>query len=73
MRWSDVVAHVAPWKSKHGDDDAARLADTVTVQQEQQQLSGTIADQTERLVKAGQINGFTEQLRLGFQRRLAGD
>ena len=71
QKWSDMLARVIPWLDR-GDEETRRLCDdAAAVRREQTEMAPAIADQTARLVEAGRVNGFTRQLRAGFQQRLA--
>lgn len=72
-KWSDMLARVIPW-FRTEDDDTRRLCDdAAAVRREQQQLAPFINAQTDYLVRKGELNGFTRQLRVGFERGTAGE
>lgn len=73
QKWSDMLARVVPWFGREDEDTRRLCDDAAAVRREQQEMAPAIADQTARLVKAGQINGFTRQLRMGFEKRLTGE
>lgn len=71
QKWSEKLARVIPWLARE-DDDTRRLCDVAAaVRREQQELAPAIKAQTDYLIRKGEINGFTRQLQVGFQRRLA--
>jgi hypothetical protein len=70
-KWSEMLSRLIPWLERDDDADHQQLREeTATMEREQQALAPFIADQTEYLVRKGQINGFTRQLRIGFQQRV---
>lgn len=69
-KWSDMLTRLIPWLDTDDADEQRRLrTETADIEREQQALAPFICDQTEYLVRKGQINGFSNQLRLGFQQR----
>jgi hypothetical protein len=69
-KWSEMLARLIPWlDTDDGDADRQVRDETADMQREQQELAPFIADQTEYLISKGQVNGFSGQLRLGFQQR----
>jgi len=71
-KWSEMLSRLIPWLEVDADDsDEQRQirAETADMEREQQELAPLIADQTAYLMSKGQINGFSAQLRLGFQQR----
>lgn len=76
-KWSDVLTRLIPWLDVDDGDDGGeerRLQEeTASIEREQQALAPYIADQTAYLERKGRINGFTNQLRLGFQQRATGE
>lgn len=74
-KWSEMLTRLIPWlDTDDADDDERRLRDeTVDLTREQEALAPFIADQTAYLEYRGRINGFSNQLRLGFQQRATGE
>lgn len=69
-KWSEMLTRLIPWLDTDDADERRRLSkESADLEREQQALAPFIADQTEYLVTKGQINGFSNQLRLGFERR----
>lgn len=69
-KWSDMLTRLIPWLDTEDADETKRLREeTAEMEREQHELAPLIADQTAYLVHKGKVNGFTNQLRLGFQRR----
>lgn len=68
LKWSEMLGRVIPWLDT-GDDEAdqAARAEAAEIRREQEDLAPIIAEQTAILVRRGQMNGFTRQLRAGFQ------
>lgn len=71
-KWSDVVAHMRPGRRERSETKRV-CEETAAATAEQEQLGQFIDAQTDYLVRKGEINGFTRQLRVGFARRLAGE
>lgn len=73
-KWSDMLARLIPWLDTDDADEQRRLRDeTADIAREQEALAPFIADQTAWLENKGRINGFSNQLRLGFQQRATGE
>lgn len=73
-KWSEMLARLIPWLDTDDADERRRLhEESADIEREQQALAPFIADQTEYLVRKGQLNGFSNQLRLGFQQRATGE
>lgn len=71
-KWSEMLTRLIPWLVPGDTDDERQLQEeTLTGEREQHELAPYIADQTEYLISKGLINGFSGQLRLGFERRSA--
>lgn len=69
-KWSEMLAKVIPWLDTGDDAEHRQLREEIAdIEREQHELAPLIADQTEYLVRRAEINGFSKQLRLGFQRR----
>lgn len=70
-KWSEMLARLIPWLDT--DDSNAGLREEVAeTEREQAALAPLIADQTAYLEEKCRINGFSNQLRLGFEQRAAG-
>lgn len=71
-KWSEMLARLIPWLETDDAEEHERLqAETADMKREQQELAPFIADQTAYLVSKGLVNGFSDQLRLGFQHQTA--
>lgn len=69
-KWSEMLTRLIPWLDRDDADQHTQLrTETADIEREQEALAPFIADQTEYLVRKGTINGFSNQLRLGFQQR----
>lgn len=68
-KWSEMLTRLIPWLDRDDDQHAQLRTETADIEREQEALAPFIADQTEYLVHKGTINGFSKQLRLGFQQR----
>lgn len=70
-KWSDVFTRLLmPWSSTVDEVDVEQIREECAeVRREQQALAPFIDAQTEYLVSKAELNGFTRQLRYGFQRR----
>lgn len=69
-KWSDILTRLIPWLDTDDTEAHQRLrTETADMAREQQALAPFIADQTDYLVSKGTLNGFSKQLRLGFQQR----
>jgi hypothetical protein len=65
-----MLTRLIPWLDTEDGDETRRLqAETAEMEREQHELAPFIADQTAYLVGKGKVNGFSNQLRLGFQQR----
>lgn len=72
-KWCDVLSRIVPWLAPQCND-TQRLRDAAAViTAEQEALEPLIDVQTQQLEARRAKNGFTSQLRAGFQRRLAGE
>ena len=71
LKWSEMWARVIPWLDVDDTDDRRLQTETADMEREQHALAPFIADQTEYLISKGSVNGFSSQLRMGFQRRSA--
>ena len=72
-KWFEMAVRVFPWKTTERDDTRRLVGEAAKLADEQEALAPMIEDQTDYLVSKGEINGFTRQLQLGFQRRLTGE
>lgn len=73
-KWSDMVGRLIPWTRTEDPDTRHRIvAEAQAVTDEQQALAPFIDEMTEYLVEKAEINGFTRQLRTGFERRQHGE
>lgn len=73
-KWSEMLARLIPWFDTDNAEEQQRLREeTADLDREQRALAPFIADQTEYLVRRGSVNGFSSQLRLGFERRATGE
>ena len=73
-KWSEMLARLIPWLDTDDADEHRRLrSETADIEREQEALAPFIADQTAYLEHRGRINGFSNQLRLGFQQRATGE
>lgn len=69
-KWSEIVARIIPWLNTDDAHHGTQLRqETAALEKEQHELAPFIDDQTEYLTRRGAVNGFTDQLRLGFQQR----
>jgi hypothetical protein len=67
-----MLSRLIPWLDTDDADEQQQLrAETADMEREQQELAPFIADQTAYLERKGRINGFSNQLRLGFQQKAA--
>jgi hypothetical protein len=65
-----MLSRLIPWLDVHETEEHEQLrAEIADMEREQHELAPFIAEQTAYLVHRGQLNGFTRQLRLGFQQR----
>lgn len=73
-KWSEMLARVIPWLDTEDADEQRQLREELAdLEREQQTLAPYIADQTAYLVRKGKVNGFTRQLRMGFEQRATGE
>ena len=71
-KWSEMLARLIPWLDTADADEHRQLrTETADIEREQQALAPFIADQTAYLMEAGQVDGFTRQLQIGFRQRTA--
>lgn len=69
-KWSEILARLIPWLEFDDTQERQELRSEIAdIERNQQELAPLIADQTEYLLRRGEVNGFSSQLRLGFQQR----
>lgn len=70
-KWSEILARLVPWLDLDGGETSRIREGIAAVEREQREMEPIIADQTAYLISRDRLNGFSEQLRMGFQRRAA--
>jgi len=69
-----MLARAMPWRHvKEDEADRRVLKEAADDTAEQEALAPVIDAQSDFLTERGAINGFTRQLRAGFERKLAGE
>jgi hypothetical protein len=68
-----MLTKLIPWLETGDDGDRHLREEAAAIREEQQALAPIIDAQTAYLVRKGEINGFTRQLRAGFQSNLPGE
>lgn len=74
LKWSEMLAKLIPWFDTDDVEETRRVRDESAASLAAQEFLVPLIDaQTAYLVNKGEVNGFTRQLRLGFERRATGE